>query len=177
MNIQLSNKSYEWYTPKHIIDMVLEVFPHIDLDPFSSEEANQTVGAYVYLTKEDDALSVSWDRFDCEYVFVNPPGPVKGNKSSRGVVRKAWEKTVKECSFAIWIGFSLEQLATLQDANESPLDFTTVILRKRLHFIGVGDSPTHSNYITLVARSEEMRDKFVSVFSRIGQVASVWVPK
>lgn len=172
-NALLSNASHEWYTPKHIIDMVLEVFPCIDFDPFSSEEANKTVGAAQFFTKSDDAFSKAWP--DVDYVFVNPPGPVKGDKSTAKNVRKAWDKVLETAftSDTIWVGFSLEQLATLQDSAESPLDYTTVILRNRVKFMGAGTSPTHSNYITLVSLSEELRDTFIRVFSRIGQVASV----
>lgn len=173
MTAQLSNKSHEWYTPRHIIDLVLEVFPHIDFDPFSSEEANKIVGAKQFMTKEDDAFIQEWP--NSGFFFVNPPGPVKGDKSTRRYVHRAWDRVIGLPSLVdiIWVGFSLEQLATLQNSEESPLDYTTVILRKRVKFVGAGKSPTHSNYITLVSQSEELQDQFIRAFRNIGQVASV----
>jgi len=55
---------------------------------------------------------------------------------------------------AVWIGFSLEQLAVLQGHETSPLDWPTVILRRRLAYVdavGRRSSPTHSSYITLIS--------------------------
>ena len=172
-NALLSNASHEWYTPKHIIDMVLEVFPRIDFDPFSSEEANKIVGAAQFFTKNDDAFSMEWP--DVDYVFVNPPGPVKGDRSTRGIVNMAWRRVLRCChtTDVIWVGFSLEQLATLQDEMDHPLDYTTVILRNRVKFVGAGTSPTHSNYITLVSKRNRSNDAFIRVFGTIGKVVSV----
>lgn len=55
-----SLKSNEWYTPDRYIQAVKEVLGSIDLDPASCAEANQTVGATDYYTKEDDGLEQYW---------------------------------------------------------------------------------------------------------------------
>lgn len=177
-----SMDSCDWYTPSPFVEAAREVMGGIDLDPASHEEANRTVNATKYYTAEDDGLKQSWDG----RIFLNPPG---------GLVGAFWRKLVNEtflCSRdfqCIWIGYSLEQLQTLQcvGASRSPMDFPICITSKRIAFveneakraeriakmIAVGkkpnakSSPSHSNYITYVGPK---RSKFGDVFSRFGVV-------
>ena len=59
----------EWYTPSDFIDCVRFVLGEIDLDPASSAEANKTVKAKKYYTKEVNGLLQDWKG----RVFMNPP--------------------------------------------------------------------------------------------------------
>lgn len=61
----------EWYTPAPIIDRAKALMGGVDLDPFSSDLAQQTVGARRYLTKHDDALVVPWPMG--KTLWCNPP--------------------------------------------------------------------------------------------------------
>ena len=70
-NVHVSNNSGEnsWYTPSKIINSAIKVMGEIDLDPASSELANETVKAKNYYTKEDNGLTKEW----YGRVWLNPP--------------------------------------------------------------------------------------------------------
>jgi phage N-6-adenine-methyltransferase len=59
----------EWHTPKDIIDRARQVLGRIDLDPASNPQAQQTVKARKYFTKDNDALQQAWHGG----VWLNPP--------------------------------------------------------------------------------------------------------
>ena len=59
----------EWYTPQEHIDAAYKVLGTIDLDPASSEIANQRVQAGRIFTIEDDGLAQEWGG----KVWMNPP--------------------------------------------------------------------------------------------------------
>ncbi len=62
-----TSASAEWYTPPSIIDRVLAVLGHIDLDPCA--EPGRRVPAAVHLTVEEDGLAQAWHG----RVYLNPP--------------------------------------------------------------------------------------------------------
>lgn len=121
--------SPEWYTPLPIVEAAREVMGGIDLDPASHEEANRTVKATRFFTAEDDGLRQIW----MGRVFLNPPG---------GLVREFWQalmlgKRMNDFEQAIWIGYSLEQLQTLQwkAGQPTPLDFPICVTARRISFV------------------------------------------
>ena len=67
---QRTPKSVEHYTPKWIVELVRSLMGTIDLDPASSEKANEIVKARHYYTEEEDGLLQPW----YGNVFCNPPG-------------------------------------------------------------------------------------------------------
>jgi len=69
VRVAMSSGSYEWYTPKKYVEAAREVMGGIDLDPASSEIANQTVGAKTYYTLDDDGLTHGWKG----KTWANPP--------------------------------------------------------------------------------------------------------
>ena len=58
------------YTPNKYLESVRVVLCGIDLDPFSSEEANKVVKAKMIYTKENSGLTNIWN---AKTVFMNPP--------------------------------------------------------------------------------------------------------
>ena len=59
----------EWYTPSEYIEAARSVMDGIDLDPASSDEANETIQAESYFTQDDDGLQQEW----FGNVWLNPP--------------------------------------------------------------------------------------------------------
>ena len=82
------NGSVEYYTPEKYINAARRVLGEIDLDPASSELANETVKAKVFYTKDDDGLSKDWRG----RIWMNPP-------YSKGVI----DKFVDKLCFSPWV--------------------------------------------------------------------------
>ena len=175
-NIQLSSKSSEWYTPPWIVDLVHQVIPVIDLDPASSISANETVKAKTIITRELDALSVSWAHLPVS-IYLNPPSGRTGNKSN---VKLFWDKlmTFRDSGLlkhAIFMGFSLEHLQMTQGGKGklSICDFPIVIPSKRTKFMspnGQCNLPTHSYVIAYIPGLTNNTSLFKEVFSEIGAI-------
>lgn len=59
----------EWYTPAEYLDAARSVLGGIDLDPASSQMANETVRAAEFFSVDDDGLTREWHG----HVWLNPP--------------------------------------------------------------------------------------------------------
>ncbi len=65
----ISSKQNDWYTPPKYIESARTVLGSIDVDPASSELAQQTVKAETYYTEETNGLNKIWNG----KVWMNPP--------------------------------------------------------------------------------------------------------
>lgn len=68
-HVSQNSAENEWYTPAQYILLARGVMGSIDLDPASSEQAQETVDANLYYSIEDDGLSKKW----FGNVWLNPP--------------------------------------------------------------------------------------------------------
>jgi ParB family chromosome partitioning protein len=172
--------SAEWYTPAPIVELARTLMGGIDLDPASCFDANAIVKASRYYTAAEDGLQQPWRG----RVFVNAPG---------GSVSEYWshllcERRIGHVEEAIWVGYSLEQLQTLQmDGRPHPIEIPICIPSKRIAFIendvmkerrkarseakgkpfNPRSTPSHGNYITYLGRQPY---RFRELFSALGVV-------
>ncbi len=121
--------SPEWFTPRPYGDAAREVFGgRIDLDPASHLEANRIIRARRFYTAQRNGLRLPW----AGTVFINAPG---------GLVAEFWYRLMvmwieRKISAAIWLGYSIEQLQTLQGYDvPSPLAFPICIPDRRIPFV------------------------------------------
>jgi len=64
-----NSRNNEWCTPPEYVEAARQVMGGIDLDPASSDAANQTIQAETYYTEDDDGLEHGWSG----RVWMNPP--------------------------------------------------------------------------------------------------------
>lgn len=62
-----------WFTPPEYLDSARVVMGAIDLDPFTSEKANEIVGAKYIFTLDQSAFEHDWKLHEHVRVFMNPP--------------------------------------------------------------------------------------------------------
>lgn len=131
----------EQYTPEQILEPVREVLGEIDLDPATSELANQRVGAKQIFTAEDGARTFEEDWRG--RVFMNPPGGSKtvlpgagfGSNPALFWSKLMYEWNAQHVEMAIVVGFTIEVLQTTQCEPEYPmLRFPFCIPRRRVKF-------------------------------------------
>jgi hypothetical protein len=157
------SQSKEHYTPKPIVDRAREVLGGIDLDPFSSEEANRTIGAAtIYTGDPDDGFALPWRG----RVFCNPPGGTTDSGAIRSNQKRAWFKLAEEhvagrTTSAFFVCFSVELLQTTQVKTPKglplPLDFPICFPSRRIAYVRpggeVGASPPHASCLILLPES------------------------
>ncbi|MFC4700950.1 DNA N-6-adenine-methyltransferase [Glaciecola siphonariae] len=71
-NEDLGRDSDSWFTPRKYIDLVKQTLGDIDLDPFSSKQANELIQAKRFFDEKSDAFKQVWFE-DSGRVFMNPP--------------------------------------------------------------------------------------------------------
>jgi hypothetical protein len=109
-------------------------------------------------------------------VFLNPPGDRKGVLVAAFWASLSAYFALGYVRSAIWVGFSLEQLARLQrvGAASHPLEHLTLVPSHRLRYSAKlgksGDAPTHGSFLTLLTRSRTEAQRFRVLGRELGHV-------
>ena len=152
--------SAEWMTPPKIVELAREVLGVIDLDPASSDAAQEIVVAVNYFTKQRDGLKFEWHG----RVFMNPP-------YSRGVIDQFVRKLVQSHHVTGWVAI----LNNVTETHAGQLLLASADLvcfpKGRLAFLGPDGSPVNNNNKGQMIFYRGMRTRvFRNVFSGIGVV-------
>lgn len=167
-----SGRSNEWYTSSRYIEAARVVMGGIDLDPASSDLANQTVKATNYYTIEDDGLKQEWHG----RVWLNPPFGRKdaaangfgGGKTIMGIFIK---KLIEE-----YRAGRVEQAILLATAKTdaswffSLWDYPVCIANHRVIFTRPGMEPQGHFYGTIFVYLGPDEARFIDIFSQFGPV-------
>jgi len=115
--INQTSGTFEYYTPKEIVDAARKVMDGIDLDPASSAIANQTVQAKHYYTLTDDGLKQRW----FGNVWMNHPFSRANNPKWIDKLRTEYE--IGEVNQACCICFAATSENWFQPLYDYPLCF------------------------------------------------------
>ena len=69
VHVSQNSGENEWYTPPEIIESARAIMGKIDLDPATSESANEIIKAEQIFTEENDGLIQQWNG----NIWMNPP--------------------------------------------------------------------------------------------------------
>jgi phage N-6-adenine-methyltransferase len=154
----------EWQTPQAIITMVQEVMGKIELDPFSSDLANQRIQAGEYYTKETDSLrdEVEWRG----KVYMNPPYSTK-------VLRAATAKFIRG-----WRTRAIREGIVLVNADTSTAVFHQLASAAKCFCLTLGriefDHPTKKSSSNRMGQAVfyfgDFPKEFVRVFGELGAI-------
>lgn len=192
-NAQHSAKTFDHGSAPASVTFGRDVIGHdFDCDPASSGYWNH------HLIKARTFYDVTQNGLDLRNawfgdMWINPPGTVKDDEDQAEVIarhggrsmpRLFWDRLIYEYNrgavkSAIWYGFTLAQLRTLQTAPMAPHQFLTLIPATRLDCLtrGPGNgppvpqgAPTHDSFITLIpSRDRSVARGQVSRFMELGQ--------
>jgi hypothetical protein len=146
----------EWYTPEHIIVKAHQMLGGIDLDPASSDAANEMVQAAEYYTEHNNGLALPWRG----RVWMNPPyGDVVGQ----------W---VNKLLLEYEDGNITEALALLPARPDTawfaPLfQYPRCWVRGRLRFVGADNSAPFPSVIVYLGTRPGV---FLECFGELGHV-------
>lgn len=159
--VHFSSASPEWYTPRPVIDAVINFFDAIDLDPCANSHKAPNVPASARFTKDDDGLTRPW----FGRVYMNPP---YGREIPPWIEKACGAYETREIEAAIL----LVPARTDTEWWRRMRDYPVCLIDGRLRFIGpegeVAPAPFPS---ALVYLGDEI-DRFASAVAHLGDV---WV--
>lgn len=169
---QAKQKSNEWYTPAKYIDAARQVMGGIDLDPASSELANQTVKAGKIYTVEDDGLKQPWNG----RIWLNPPYSSQGMVGRSGnaagpmqyfIAKLMYHYQSGDVSQAVVVVTTDTDASWFQSFWEFPICFAT----HRVMFNRPDGTREKQFFGTSFIYLGPNESKFIEVFSQFGRIA------
>jgi phage N-6-adenine-methyltransferase len=150
----------EWYTPAEYIEPAREVLGAIDLDPASSDKAQETVKARRYYTADNDGLALEWHG----RVWMNPP-------YGRDLIQRFMNKLVDEyrsgrVEAAIVLTHNSTETAWFQTAQKacSAICFSDA----RVRFLDPDGDPCSPSQGQAFFYYGSDPDRFADVFESVG---------
>lgn len=156
MAVHHSSKSNEHYTPKAILEAVVECLGGIDLDPCSNSHCSPNVPATHHFTQEDNGLAQVWKG----RVFMNPP---YGNEVGPWVEKLVSEHEAGNVTAAISLVASRTDTQWFKRLRDYPCCF----VEGRLKFVGSKDAAPFPSAIFYLG---EDIAAFHFCFSEIGDI-------
>lgn len=165
MAIHYSSDTPEHYTPRCIIDLVLDLMGGIDLDPCSNSKTKPNVPAAVHYTQKEDGLAQKWDGS----VYLNPP---YGREIGAWVEKLRQEFDSGNVTEAVALVPARVDTAWWNTLTSTDGAYPLVCFVKgRLTFIGNEDPAPFPSAVVYLG---DNRVEFYSVFSSIGRIWSTW---
>ncbi len=158
-----SRNKNDWHTPTKYIDAARAVMGSIDLDPFTSIQANRRVKATTIYTEADDGLLTDWATVNS--VWMNPP-------YSNGLAGKTIDKFLQERSKFKHAIVLMNAATDTQWFEKLRLDASSVCLtRGRISFEDAGGKKVSGNTKgQAFFYFGENVDEFCKIFKEIGWV-------
>jgi len=158
--IHISDDSYEWYTPPKYISAARKVMGDIDLDPATSEEAQEAVRATRYYTQRVDGLRQSWRG----RVWLNPP-------YNMPLVEQFTNKAIESYkSGDVTEAIILVNNATDTKWFQSLLDYPICLVRGRVQFFNPYGLTLQTRQGQAIFYLGNNIGRFAEVFSKFGPV-------
>lgn len=166
--ITSTRDSDSWFTPQKYIESVRNTLGSINLDPFSSEEANKNIAADIYYTANQDSLSFNWDKVNS--CFANPP-------YSKGLILKCITKVIYEIDKG-----NIHDCIVLVNASTDTKWFHLLINNSSAMCLTLGrisfenidgkniSGNTKGQCFFLLSKNANMIDTFTKEFSKYGAV-------
>jgi len=159
----LDSDSPDWWTPKKYIDAAHEVMGGIDLDPASCAEANKTVRAKKFYSRQDNGLDRSWQG----RIFLNPP---YGKECAEFI-----EKFFNDYGSSFQEGIILvNSRATDADWFQPLFEGVVCFTDHRIDFDSPGEKTTSSTHGSCFVYFGPNEEKFAEIFSSFGSVVKKW---
>lgn len=161
--INQDSGNVEWYTPLDIIEAARETMGGIDLDPASSDKANERVRATHYFTAEDDGLKRRW----YGRVWMNHPFGRGVGKVWVGKIIHESHREKRSVMAAICITYA----STSEKWFRPLLQFPQCYLYGRTNYINQnGEQVKGASKGSVVTLVKGDLDKFREAFKHLGAV-------